>query len=304
MASVSGEFWELDGRSVAVTHLDKDYWPEDGLTKGDMLRYYREISPVLLSYLRDHPVTLRVFPDGVRGPGYFRRDCPANAPVWLRGVEYRPESTDRTIQAPLIDDAAGLLWLANTGAIEVHLWTCRVPDLDHPDQAVFDLDPGDRATFDAVRQAALALRSELERVGLRGYPKMSGGRRLHVHVPLALHYPYVQVREWVKAVAARLVRARPDLLAEAHGRTHAGPRVTIDYAQNSVGRNTAAPYTLRARPGAPAAAPLAWDELERGLIQPSDLTLRTMPSRLARHGDAFASMLEERQLLPEEGRSL
>jgi bifunctional non-homologous end joining protein LigD len=297
--SGEGDVWELDGRSVALSHLEKVYWPEDGLTKGDMLRYYREVAPVLLPYFRDRPATLRVFPDGIHGPGFYRRDRPTNAPAWLRGADYRPETTDRAIQVPLIDDAAGLLWLANTGGIEFHLWTCRASDFDHPDQVVFDLDPGDQATFDDVRHAALALRAELERKGLRSYPKTSGGKGLHVYVPLTPRYLYPKVRDWVKGMAARLVQARPDLLAEAHGRTHTGRHVTIDDAQNSIGRNTAAPYTLRARPGAPVSAPLTWAEVASGDVRPFDLTLRSMGARLARQGDAFAAMLSDRQLLPD-----
>lgn len=291
--------WQLAGRTVSVSHLDKPFWPEDGLTKGDMLYYYRSIAPTMLPYFQDRPVTLRVFPDGIHGFSYYRRDLPQNAPTWLRSVDYHPETSERVIQLPLIDDMAGLIWLANQGSVEFHLWASRLPDLAQPDMAVFDLDLGDEATFAAVLRAALRLREALERLGLRGYPKTSGGRGLHVYVPLAPSCTFDAVRAWVKALAEQLAATYPDLIALAHGATHRGPQVTVDYAQNSIGRNTAAPYTLRARAGAPVSTPLTWDEVENGQVRPSDLTLQVVPDRVEQVGDLFLPVLEGGQHLPQ-----
>jgi len=298
VAGAEASGWSIGGRTIAVSNLEKAYWPGDGLTKGDLLRYYQTVAPVLLPHCADRPATLRVYPNGIRGFSYYRRELPSHAPDWLRGVAYRPETTGEPIQLPLVDDAAGLVWLANTGAIELHLWTARLPNLDEPDQAVFDLDPGDQASFGDVLRAALRLRDELERRGLHGYPKTSGGKGLHVYLPLAAGHTYDAVRAWVKAVAERLAAAHPDLIAVARGATHRGGHVTIDYAQNSVGRNTAAPYTPRARPGAPVSCPLTWDEVADGKIAPSDLTLRTVPDRVAKLGDVFAPVLAADQRLP------
>ncbi len=289
----TSEEWQVDGHVVRISNPDKPYWPEDGLTKGDMLRYYLAVAPVLLPYFRDRPVTLRVFPDGIHGFSYYRRDLPEHAPPWLRSVSYRPETSDESIQLPLVDDAAGLLWLANQGSIEFHLWASRLPDLGRPDMAIFDLDPGEGATFKDVLQAALLLREALDRQGMEAYAKTSGGRGLHVYVPCPSPdcRSFDEVRGWVKGLAEKLAEAHPRLIAVARGPTHRGRRITVDYAQNSVGRNTAAPYTLRARPGAPVSTPLAWHEVEEGLIRPSDLTLRTVPPRLEQMGDLFAPLL-------------
>ena len=304
----TSEEWQVGGHIVRISNPDKPYWPEDGLTKGDMLRYYLAVAPVLLPYFRDRPVTLRVFPDGIHGFSYYRRDLPEHAPPWLRSVSYRPETSDEAIQLPLVDDAAGLLWLANQGSIEFHLWASRLPDLGRPDMAVFDLDPGEGATFRDVLQAALLLREALDRQGMKAYAKTSGGRGLHVYVPCPTGPPpdrsgatadpavppcgsFDDVRYWVRGLAEKLAEAYPRLIAVAHGPTHRGRRITVDYAQNSVGRNTAAPYTLRARPGAPVSAPLAWHEVEEGRIHPSDFTLRTVPPRLEQMGDLFAPLL-------------
>jgi bifunctional non-homologous end joining protein LigD len=290
--------WRIAGRSVSVSSLDKPYWPEDGISKGDMLSYYRGIASTLLPHLKDRPVTLRVYPDGTQGFSYYRRESPEHAPAWLRSAPYRPQTPASTIQVPIIEDAAGLIWLANQGAIEFHTWLSRLPDLDQPDQAVFDLDPGDEASFADVLRAALRLRETLEALDMRGYAKTSGGRGLHVYLPLALGQTFAAVREWVKALAQRLAAASPDLIAVARGATHLGGLVTIDYAQNSIGRNTAAPYTLRARPRAPVSTPLSWEEVEAGDLRPDDLTIHTVPERVSRLGDLFAPALGDGQRLP------
>jgi bifunctional non-homologous end joining protein LigD len=294
-----GQTWRVGSHSVALSHLDKAYWPEDGLTKGDMLRYYRVVAATLLAYCKDRPATLRFYPDGIHGLSYYRRDLPENPPPWLHSADYQPATAEHVVRLTLIDDAAGLLWLANEGSIEFHLWASRAHDLAQPDMAIFDLDPGEEASFDDVRQAALRLREALDKLGLRSYPKTSGGRGLHVYLPLAAGLTFDRVRGWVRTIAEQLTAAYPQQIAVAHGATHVGRRVTIDHAQNSIGRNTAAPYTLRGRPGATASAPLTWDEVEDGRIRPLDMTLRTLPDRLKQKGDLFAAVLRGGQNLPE-----
>lgn len=290
--------WILDGQRVRVSSLERLYWPQDGLTKGDLLTYYREVADILLPYLKDRPVTLRLFPRGVAARGYYRRNRPSRAPAWLRSVTYRTESERAALDALLVDDAAGLLWLANRGAIELHPWMSRLPNLDEPDQAVFDLDPGDQADFGLVLRAAWRLHEELERLGLRAYPKTSGGRGLHVYLPLAAGHAFATVRAWVREIAERLTATDPELFALAHGSTHRGRQVTIDAAQNSMGRNTAAPYTVRAVRGATVSTPLTWEEVRQGAVRPTDFTLRTIRARLDRVGDLFAPVLEDGQRLP------
>jgi bifunctional non-homologous end joining protein LigD len=189
---------------------------------------------------------------------------------------------------PLIDTAAGLLWFANQGAIEFHLWGSHTPDLTQP-----DLDAGEAASFETLREAALRLHDALEQAGVRGYPKTSGGSGLHVFVPLSPGHTFQRVRTWVKAVGEQLADAHPKLMALSRGGTHQGGHVTIDYAQNSVGRNTAAPYTLRAHPVHPmVSTPLTWAELEEGTIDPANLSPQVVLSRVERLGDLFAPVLQ------------
>ena len=294
----SATTWSLAGQQVRVTSLEKPYWPRDGLTKGDMLAYYREMAPVLLPYFVDRPVTPVVFPRGVDGPKYYRRERPEKAPDWVRGAEYQTATDQHLIQVLLVNDEAGLIWLANTGAIEVHLWGARLPDLAEPDMVVFDLDPGDEASFENVLRAAVILHERLDQLGLKGYPKTSGGDGLHVFLPLAAGHTFEAVRDWVRSLAESLETDYPKLIAVSHGPTHRGKHVTIDHAQNSVGRNTAAPYTVRARPGAPVSTPLTWKEVADGKLRPADLTMKTVPRRVKKLGDLFAPVLARDQRLP------
>lgn len=295
--ALSATTWTLAGRTVRVTSLERPYWPEDGLTKGELLGYYREMAPVLLPYFSGRPVTPVVYPRGVNGPKYYRRERPDTAPDWVRSAAYQTATDQHEIQVLLVDDEAGLIWLANTGAIELHLWGARLPDLAEPDMVVFDLDPGDEATFEDVLRAAGILHAWLDERGLRSYPKTSGGAGLHVFLPLAPGHTFEVVRDWVRDLAEELEAAHPTLIAVSHGPTHRGQHVTVDHAQNSVGRNTAAPYTVRARPGAPVSTPLTWKEVEDGKLRPADLTLKTVPRRVKKLGDLFAPVLEGGQVI-------
>jgi bifunctional non-homologous end joining protein LigD len=290
--------WTLDGHDLELNHPGKALWPEEGITREELLAYYRDIAPVMLPHLGDRPVTLRTYPEGIDGPSFYMRDMPEHAPPWLHAVDYTGQSTTRTIQVPLIENAAGLVWFTNAGTIEFHGWSARAPLLDQPDQAIFDLDPGESATFADVLRAALLVREALHADGVQGYPKTSGRHGLHVHVTLAPGARYPDVRAWVKSVAERLEANHAGLIAVARGATHRGESITIDYAQNSVARNTASPYTVRATPGATVAAPLSWEEVEDGAVRPGDFTLRTMRERVAAHGDLLAPALHGDQHLP------
>lgn len=290
--------WTLDGHDLGLNHPARVLWPEDGFTREDLLAYYQDLAPVMLPHLADRPVTLRTYPEGIDGPSFYKRDLPDHAPSWLHSVDYTGLSTTRTIQVPLIDNAAALVWFANSGAIEFHGWSARAPHLDQPDQAIFDLDPGESATFAGVLQVALLVREALDQDGVQGYPKTSGRHGLHIHVPLAPGASYPEVRTWVKRIAEQLGASHTGLVAVARGATHRGEGVTIDYAQNSIARNTAAPYTVRAAPGATVAAPLSWREVEDGVVRPGDFTLRTMRARVAAQGDLLAPLLHGGQHLP------
>ncbi len=293
------ETWELGDHAVKISRPETVYWPEQDLTKRDLLRYYQAMAPVMLPYFKDRPATLRVCPRGPGGPCFYRRDQPKTAPDWLRSVEYRPETTGEPIQLPLIDDAAGLIWYANMGTIEFHLWSTTAPELETPDQVVFDLDPGEETSYADVLRTATLVRDRLADLSLSGYAKTSGGGGLHVYLPIAPGHLFDDVRAWVKRFAERLEAAHPDLIEVARGATHKGARVTIDYAQNSIGRNSAAPYTARLGPGGQVSAPVTWEEVDAGKLRPADFTIQTMPRRVEKLGDVFLPVLDGGQQLPE-----
>jgi bifunctional non-homologous end joining protein LigD len=290
--------WQIHGRTLELTKLDRVLWPDDGVTKGDLLAWYRAIAPVMLPHLLDRPMTLRSFPGGIDGASHYRREIPDGAPEWIRRFPYETATNRHTIELPFIEDAAALLWFVNTGAIEIHAWPARAPELTEPDQVVFDLDPGDEAEFPKVLEAARVLHGALDELGLTGYAKTSGGKGLHIFLPLAPGAEFKTVRTWVKTLAEQLAAAHPDLIDTGGGATHEGNLVTIDHAQNSIGRNTAAPYTVRARPGAPVSTPVTWEEIGTGAVRPEHWTIRTVPERVAEVGDLFAGALARDQQLP------
>jgi len=293
------EVWRLAGRRVEVRNLAKVFWPGRGYTKGDLLRYYRAVAPVLIPYLRGRPLTLKMCPDGLAGACFYRRKLPGFAPDWMPRVYYNPRTKSGRVPLVLVEDEAQLVWLVNLAAVEFHVWASRAADLAHPDWLVLDLDPGDESGFEAVLESALLVREELRRLRLDGWPKTSGGRGLHVLVPLEPgRYTHAQTRAWARSFAGRLAERSGGLLRLPHGATHRGLGVFVDYAQNGYGRNTAAPYSVRARPGAPVSAPLSWDEVATGGFEPGGFNLRSMPARLEERGDLLAGFLETRQRLP------
>ncbi|MFN8534366.1 MAG: non-homologous end-joining DNA ligase [Dehalococcoidia bacterium] len=282
---------------VTMSDPDRVVWKDCGITKGELAAYIEAVASLLIRHGAGRPVTVVVFPRGLSGPSYYRRNRPGDAPAWLGGVRDEPRPGAVTAQLLSIEKPADLLWLVKRGAIEFHFWMARVPNLDRPDQLVFDLDPGDDAVWQQVLNTALIVRGELAALGLRAVAKTSGGRGLHVYVPIAPGPSFGEVRAWVKAFALGLAARYPGLISAEGGATHLGHLVTIDYAQNSVGKSMAAPYTPRARPGAPVSAPLAWADVEAG-VQSDRFTIRTLHDRLAQHGDLFKDALAADQTLP------
>jgi bifunctional non-homologous end joining protein LigD len=289
--------WDLNDRAVDVTSRDRVLWPDDGFTKLDMLSYYAETAQIMLRYLAGHPVTLNVFPRGINEQGYYRRRMPDNAPDWIDSIEYQAESRSDTSRVPVVQSAADLIWFANQGGIEFHMWASHGKDLEHPRWAIFDLDPGEKASFRSVCTAALEVRSIIESDGLESFCKTSGARGMHVFVPLEPKHEMERAREWVRHVAQRAKEANKRLIESRGAETHSGSKVTVDDAQNSIARNTAAPYSLRALSGASVSARVTWDEVEAGKVKPDDFNIRTIPERLEELGDIWEPAVKLKQRL-------
>ena len=287
--------WEIAGRRLRLTNLDKVYWPEDGYTKRDMIEHYVRLAPVLLPHLRDRPLGMQIFPDGIHGKHFWRKRLPDHAPSWIRRWTWHGE---REVTYVIVEEVATLAWIANSGAIDLHPWHSRVDTPDRPDWAVFDLDPFEPATFDDVREVARLVKAALDHLGLRGLPKTSGQTGLQIYVPLRRGPDYAAVRGWVEEVGRVIGQVLPERISWEWSVARRSGRIRIDYTQNIIGKTLAVPYSLRPAPGAPVSTPITWEELDDPALRPDGWTIRTIGRRLAEVGDLFAPVLEGGQDLP------
>jgi bifunctional non-homologous end joining protein LigD len=292
-------------RELRLSNLDKLFWPEEGITKSDLLAYYREVAPALVPHLRGRPFTMKRYPDGWQGKHFFQKQAPAHMPDWIRRAPF-PASTRagdrRVIEYALVDDELALLWMVNMGCIDLHTWASRADRPERPDWVVFDLDPSDDAGFDDVIAVARLVREALELLGLDSYPKTSGSRGIHVLVPIARRHTFAEARELATVVAGALARAHPGLVTTEWARTKRRG-VLVDANQNAPGKTTASVYSVRPRAGAPVSAPLRWEEVRPGL-DPATFTMDAVLDRVARDGDLFAGVLAGKQSLAKALRAL
>lgn len=283
------ESLELDvgGRTVRVSHPDKVYFPQRGFTKADVVRYYRSVGDGILRALKGRPTTLQRYPDGVEGESFFQKRAPKNLPDWIpTGRISFPSGRYADEICPT--EPAAVLWAANLGCLTFHPWPVRRSDTEHPDELRIDLDPQPGTGYaDAVR-AALALRDVLDGLGLTGWPKTSGGRGLHVFVPIAPDWTFTQVRRSAIAVARELERRDSGRITTSWWKEERGAKIFVDYNQTARDRTIASAYSVRPFPHAPVSAPLRWEELDDAV--PEDFDLGTMPARFAELGDLHAAM--------------
>nr|MBA2528913.1 DNA polymerase domain-containing protein [Euzebyales bacterium] len=288
-----GKVWcvDVDGLAVKVSNLDKPYWRQEGYTKADLLAYWYNAAHWALPYLRDRPLTLKRMPDGADGQFFYAKQAPGHTPAWVATAPVVSRETGKTIDYLLARDRATLVWLANLGCIELHPWHSRTDDIGRPDYAFFDLDPMGGAPFAMVRDVALLVRTALQRLGLRGYPRTSGATGMQVFVPLERVHSAAQVREWVGRVCRVINRADPTRTTMEWTVERRPASVFLDHNMNTEGRNIAATYSPRPERGATVAAPLRWAEVEAG-AEPRDFTIATLWDRLDHAGDLFAPVLD------------
>ncbi|MFF4224449.1 non-homologous end-joining DNA ligase [Streptomyces abikoensis] len=277
-------------RTVRLSNPDKVYFPQRGFTKYDLARYYLSVGDGIVRALKDRPTTLERYPDGVEGESFFQKRAPKNLPEWIpTGRIAFPSGRYADEICP--GEPAAVLWAANLGCLTFHPWPVRRSDTEHPDELRIDLDPQPGTDYaDAVR-AALELKDVLAELDLIGWPKTSGGRGLHVFVPIAPRWTFVQVRRAAIAVARELERRAPERITTAWWKEERGEKIFVDYNQTARDRTIASAYSVRPRPHAPVSAPLRWDELTDAV--PEDFDLATMPARFAEVGDLHAVMDEQ-----------
>jgi bifunctional non-homologous end joining protein LigD len=286
---------EVEGTRVRVTHLNKVMWPEDKLTKRDLIAHYLRVAPVLLPYLRDRPLSMQMFPDGINGNHFWRKDKPSHAPEWIESWTYHGEKTKDYI---VVNNLATLVWVANAASIDLHPWHSRIDAPHQPDWAVFDLDPAEGATFENVVTLARLTGVALDHYGLHSVLKTTGQTGLQIYVPIRRGPDYRVVRDWVEGVSRAIGRIVPELVSWEWSVKARTGRVRMDYTQNIINKTLNAPYTVRAVPRAPVSAPITWAELEDPALRPDRWTVRTIGERLAQTGDLFVGALAGDQELP------
>ncbi|MDQ4067922.1 MAG: non-homologous end-joining DNA ligase [Actinomycetota bacterium] len=289
-----GVVLEAAGHDVLITHPDKVFFAERGETKLDLARYYEAVAAPLLAAVGDRPVLLQRFPNGAGKQSFFQKRVPESRPEWLRtAVVSTPNGT--TSDALVVADLAHVLWAVNLACLGFHVWPTRASDLEHADELRIDLDPTPGVTFPMVQEAAVEVRTLLGELGVVGMPKTTGNRGIHVYVRLQPRWTSYEVRAAAVAVARELERRRPDLTTAAWWKEERGTRVFVDFNQNAPHKTIFGAWCVRARPGAQVSTPFRWEELET--IVPDELTMATVPARVAGGGDPWAPMAADPQSL-------
>jgi bifunctional non-homologous end joining protein LigD len=298
----TGGRWEVFGRQLRLTNLDKVLFPgrdgEPPVTKRELISYTARIAPVVLPYLAGRPLNMHRFPGGAANPGFWHKQLPEHAPEWVprwRNPEAKPGETTTYL---MVDEAAALLWAANFGALEWHAWTSRASDPRSPTYALVDIDPGEATSWDDVLVLARLHRTALEHLGVRAAAKVTGRRGIQVWIPVAAGLDFHDTRSWTEQLSKAIAAVVPGLVSWKWDISERAGLARLDYTQNVHHKTLVAPYSPRPAPGAPVSAPIAWDELDDPSLRPDAFTIRTVLDRVAERGDEFRLVLGEGQRLP------
>jgi bifunctional non-homologous end joining protein LigD len=290
---------KIDGRIVKLTNLGKPFWPELGITKGDLLRYYADVAPALIPHVQDRAMVMKRYPDGAHGEFFFQKRAPVPRPDWIDICSIEHSST-KIIDFPIVRDLPSLLWVVNLGCIDLNQWYARCDDVDRPDYLHFDLDPVEGANFARVRETALLVHEALDALKIPNLAKTTGSRGIHVYVPIVRGPTQKQVWTFAKEFAQSIAQLHPKLIT-AEYRIAKRPKghVLVDYNQNAWGRTLASVYSVRPKPRAPVSTPVAWEEIEDG-IEIEDFRLDNVPARVRKLGDLWKPLLQQRGRLKLE----
>ncbi|HYF92844.1 MAG TPA: non-homologous end-joining DNA ligase [Symbiobacteriaceae bacterium] len=275
------------GRTLALSNLDKPLWPEDGITKAELIDYYTRMAPYLLPYLKGRPLVLTRYPDGIRGKWFYHKDAPPGTPDWVPTWPFRAED-DRILHFLVAEEPATLAFVANLGAIELHPWLSRCATPDSPDWAVIDLDPSEGCTFEEVVVLARLVRQLLAAVQIHGFPKLSGATGIHIYCPCGPGYMYGETAAFCEAIGRVLLKVYPQKVTLERVVAKRTGKIYVDYLQNRRGQTITSVYGVRPMAGAPVSAPVTWEELEG---TPPRFSIRTIWQRLAEVGDMFNPIL-------------
>jgi bifunctional non-homologous end joining protein LigD len=289
---------EIDGHEIELSSLDKLMFPGAKVTKKDLIDYYRRIADTMLPHLKERPISMQRFPDGIEEGGFYQKEAPDYFPKWIQRVSIEVEE-ENTVQDQIIcDNTATLVYLANYGCITLHTWLSCADKLHHPDKLIFDLDPPSQ-DFEPVRAAARALHHILEQVELPSYIMTTGSTGLHVAVPLDRSADFDTVRAFARDLAQVLADRHPDQFTTEVSKNKRKGRLFLDYLRNSYAQNGVAPYALRAKPGAPVATPLDWSELSDHSLHSQSYTIKNIFRRLGQKQDPWKDMMNDAQSLDD-----
>ena len=291
--------WEIFGRQLKVTNLDKVLFPGDPpVTKRELLAYVARIAPLSLPYLEGRAINLNRFPDGADTKGFWHKELPEHAPDWLPRWDNPEADPGETTTYLVVDEPAALLWAANFGALEWHPWTSRTSAMHEPTYALIDLDPGERTTWDELLDLARLHRTALDHLGITGRAKVTGKRGIQIWIPVRPGYTFDETRAWTERVSKTVGKVKPDLVSWKWEKGARGGLARLDYTQNAINKTLVAPYSTRPAAGAPVSVPIGWAELDDPELRPDRWTIRTVLDRLEKRGDPFQALLGVEQDLP------
>ncbi|CAG5017046.1 Bifunctional non-homologous end joining protein LigD [Dyadobacter sp. CECT 9275] len=274
-----------------LTNREKIYWPDDNISKGDLLDYYESIADVIVPYLKNRPMSLKRNPNGINEEGFFHKDAGDLAPAWMKTASVYSESTEKYINYLLCNDKNSLLFIANLGCIEMNPWNSTINKPEQPDYIVMDIDPSEKNTFDEVIDVALEIKNILDEMDIKGYCKTSGSSGLHVYIPFNKKYTYEEAKDFSHFIATVVTERLPKLTTlERSLSKRKKNKIYVDYLQNRRGQTLASAYSVRPKPGATVSAPLSWEEVRHGL-SPKDFTIKNMAQRIREKGDIFKGIL-------------
>ncbi|MFW6030869.1 MAG: non-homologous end-joining DNA ligase [Halanaerobiales bacterium] len=287
----------VENEKVRLSNLDKILWPKYSYCKSDLINYYIEVYPFLKEFLKNRPLSLRIYPDGIREKSFFQKNVPAHAPGWLSTSSIYSSRRQETSRWIMVNKLSDLIWIANSASIELHAWFSTFDHPNSPDFAVFDLDPSPGSRFEQLIELALTIKEILNSLDIHSYLKTSGKKGLHIYIPLKNRYSYQDVKIFLKAIADTIIAQEPKLATTEWRKKERGDKIYIDYRQNARGKTLACPYSLRPTEDATISTPLDWEELNQDL-KPDAFNLSNIKNRLKTKGDFWADIMQEKQNLP------
>jgi len=283
----------LEDEKLKLTNLSKQLWPDDNITKADLIKYYIQMASVILPHLKDRPMVFTRYPDGIYGKAFYQKNVPDYAPEWLKTFKIKSDEGNIT-EYVIINDVKSLVWAANQACLELHPWLSKTSSLGNPDYVIFDLDRMENTDFEDARKVALALKELLDMEGLVSFAKTSGSTGIQIYVPIDCKYTYQQVRNFAKLFCQVIERTFPDITTTERSVSKREGKMYLDYMQNVKGKTIVAPYSPRPKKGAPVSCPITWTELEQG-VTADMFTIKNMPERVKEKGDIFEGVLTVKQ---------